>query len=504
VIESSRTLRGPLDVRADVCVIGSGAGGAVVADHLVGVGASVILLDEGGDPTPAGSELQARATRLRDHGLQATADRGLLALQGCLLGGSTAVNRGAAWRAPDTMLSTWASQRHVPLLEPASMASAYARIEADLGTPPRTDLRASASARALERGCDQLGWQTVEVPLLRRDDVGCSACGLCAWGCAGVPTARDVWLHRADVAGAVILSQTRATHIVVEAGQTTAVIGFVLVDGAVRHRVRVRTSTVVVAAGALHTPCLLQASKITDPHRQAGASLRMQPTTRLVARFDSTDDDGPGERALVQFADGLGTEPDGLIIVSGAASPGTLAADLPLRGDDLDALIRERARLRVVDIAVRDRRDGWTVPLASGRPVMRYELLPPDRRAMARGLEHAARALLAAGAGEVMTTHGVPTRIRTEDDLALLHRRHYRACDLSVISTSPAGTCAMGADPVASVVDPQGRVHGVEGLYVADASLLPEPIGLPAGHTVSALASSVARCIEAHVGTAGA
>ena len=51
------------------------------------------------------------------------------------------------------------------------------------------------------------------------------------------------------------------------------------------------------------------------------------------------------------------------------------------------------------------------------------------------------------------------------------------------------GTAAMGADEARHVCDPAGRVHGTEGLFVADASLFPSPVGVNPMETIMALAT---------------
>jgi choline dehydrogenase len=244
---------------------------------------------------------------------------------------------------------------------------------------------------------------------------------------------------------------------------------------------------VVLAAGAIHTPSLMLISRLPDPHRTLGDQLRIQPTSVVVGRFA---EELPADRTVVE---GFQRAEGGNYVLSPSPLPlGTVCSGLPAWDGELSRVLDRPKSTACVAVTVRDQRTGWVVPLADGRPVIRYELSPPDRRALAAGLADAAKGLFAAGAREVITSHGVPTVLRGEDDLPVLERRHYRACDLALYSTSPLGTCAMGADPVGAVTDSRGRVHGIEGLCVADASLVPAAPGIPFGATVAALATQVA------------
>jgi len=491
-------IRGPLDLRTDVCVVGSGIGGARVAHGLARAGLDVIVLEEGGDPPPASGELEARQHRLRDRGLQYSADRGVAVMQGRLLGGSRDLGPGSAWRIGDADLEAWVAKTGLDELAPGAMAAAYDEQEP---SPGNGDVPATCpTSSALGAAARRLGWKTATAA----GPPGCSACGRCLGGCAaGARTSvRDRWVRSASDLGARFVLGCRAEHLRCIDGTMEGVACRAFEDGAIRHRVRVRASAVVMAAGALHTPSLMLISRIPDPHRTAGDRLKVQPTSAVVGRFEA-DLAGVGgdQLAVTEFQH---ESPAGYVIAPSPLPLATLATGLPAWGGELDRLFERPRAVANLAVTARDQRHGWVVPLPDGRPVIRYELAPQDRRTLERGLASAARVLLEAGAREVFTTHGVPTVIRDESDLDQLTRRHYRACDLTVTSTGPLGTCAMGADPRTSVTDAAGRVHGVRGLYVADASLIPDAPGVPLGATVAALAPRVVAGILADLGSAGA
>jgi choline dehydrogenase-like flavoprotein len=57
----------------------------------------------------------------------------------------------------------------------------------------------------------------------------------------------------------------------------------------------------------------------------------------------------------------------------------------------------------------------------------------------------------------------------------------------------PMGTARAGADPERAVVDPDLALHGVEGVHVADGSVVPSSLGVNPQITIMALATRLAR-----------
>ncbi|UXY40019.1 GMC family oxidoreductase [Streptomyces albidocamelliae] len=167
---------------------------------------------------------------------------------------------------------------------------------------------------------------------------------------------------------------------------------------------------------------------------------------------------------------------------------------LPGLGAELRRELEGADRLATLGAMIADRPSGRV--LGRDRTLLRYDL---DRRDAGR-LMHAVRAmgelLFAAGAEEVLT--GVPAtpRVRTLAELDTV-LAGTSARQLHLTAYHPTGTVAAGADPQRCPADPEGRLRGVRGVLVADASVLPScPQVNP---QVSIMAAALA-ITEAHTG----
>src|SRR5207245_140969 len=180
----------PLAIRTDatldcdVVVIGSGAGGGVVAAELTAAGKDVIVLEKGGYRNEADfthQEGEALETMYDAGGLLATSDLGFVVLQGSTLGGGTVINYTTSFHTPDIVRREWARDHGLPHFESAEFTRALDTVARRLGV--NTDqAKPSGRDQVLIRGLAQLHWHH---GLLPRDVRGCSeddSCGCCGRG----------------------------------------------------------------------------------------------------------------------------------------------------------------------------------------------------------------------------------------------------------------------------------------------------------------------------------
>jgi ferredoxin len=205
-------IAGGVSVRADVVVIGSGAGGAVVAKELAERGISVIVVEEGAyfvQEDFRGS-LPDRFQKLyRDGGTTLALGRPFVSVPlGKAVGGTTVVNSGTCFRAPDRVLREWESRWGIEGASPDALGEIFDRVERTMHVKPVPEELLGENARVFRRGAEALGMHGAP---MRRNIDGCRGCGVCAFGCpSDAKRAMHLsYLPLAEAAGARIYARCR-------------------------------------------------------------------------------------------------------------------------------------------------------------------------------------------------------------------------------------------------------------------------------------------------------
>ncbi len=491
---------GPLEERADVCVIGSGAGGAVIAKELAEGGLSVIVIEEGAYFTQEDFQgpLFERVQKLyRDGGLTAALGRRTIPIPlGKCVGGTTVVNSGTCFRAPDSVLREWESRWGIEGADPASMEPIFRRVEEIIGVKPTPRELMSENALLFQRGVEALGYHGAPIP---RNIDGCRGCGVCALGCpSDAKQAMHLsYLPRAARHGARVYARCRARRIVVEKGRAVAVEADIL-DARTdqfRGRLRVRSPVVVLAAGAIHSPAFLMANGLGRSSGQVGKNLTIHPSLGIAALFEQ---EVYGWRGTLQpyYVDEL-QESLGVMLEVTSPLPGVGASLLPGIGLEAKEMLARYKHTALVGVFVADSSRGRVLrgPGPGAEPTILYDLNREDRRRLVQGIALAGEIFLEAGASAVYTGLSRLPVVQSREELEQLREVDAGAGLATPTGFHPMGTCRMGSDPATSVVGPYGEVHGVKNLFVADASVFPSCVGVNPQVTIMAFATRTARHI---------
>jgi choline dehydrogenase-like flavoprotein len=489
----------------DVVVVGSGAGGAVVAAELAARGKDVVVLEKGGYRNEADFTQQEGEglEQLYDAGgLLATRDLSLVILQGATLGGGTVVNYTTSFAVPEAVRDEWAREYGLPHFTgpefTQSLGAAARRIgvNTDHAAPSRRD-------QVLIRGLARLGWHH---GLLPRNVRGCTqddACGYCGYGCRAAAKQSTLVTYLADAAhrGVRIVVDCDVRRVTIAGGQATGVEARVHDGG---HALTVRAGAVVVACGSIHSPALLLRSGVRLP--ALGRFLALHPATAVFGEMAEAVRPWTGTLQAHysdQFADldhGYGFK-----FETAPVHPSLLALAAPWEsaaqyGDRMGRL----AHTALCGILLRDRFGGRVSVDRDGCPVVDYRVSRYDAVHLRRALASAAELLEAAGAREIWAPlarwisykPGGP-RAR-EQWLDRVDAAGWGANQLLLVTFHQMASCRMGASARSSVVDPEHRVWGVRGLYVADASVFPSASGVNPMLTIMGIAHRAAQVIGTH------
>ena len=487
------------DVRADVVVIGSGAGGGTVAQRLaplVQAGKRVIVLEQGPrflDQEFTGDEATMAPALYADAGGFLTADGTMTLAFGQAYGGSTVVYTGTSLPAPERVIRAW----DVPGLEHADLVRRTARYVRENNVHLLRDREINGNNRLFVKGAVAAGYSPHQFPVNVK---GCRGSTLCNLGCpnGAKQGTHKVQLPAAEAGGVEVVTRAEAVRV-----EERAVVVHVRPrpDGALGAPsewdpgpYRIRADMVVVAGGAVGSSALLLRSGFGSALPRLGHAFTVHPAFILVAEHEDTitNDVGHPKSFYVDRA-----EAEGFVLETCMYFPFVTAKNLTGFGPDHQRFMRAFSRLQMILVLACDKavpENRVTVDRA-GNPVVHYAFTPPVVESMVAATRAAARIFFAAGAERVHAPPADPPLLERADANRLegrIQARHFLPGRLSVSAAHLMCGCGMGRSPADSVTDAWGRVHGAPWLRVADSSLFPDSIEINPYLSIMALADRVA------------
>ena len=479
----------------DVVIVGSGAGGAVAAANLAAAGMDVVLLEAGpelkaADMTRDGPTFMARY--YWEGGLRMILGNNQIpAMAGRCLGGSTVVNSAIMLKIPDWVRQSWAEEDGLDWVLDSALDRAFDRIFKNLKVAP-TPMTVMGRRNLLTgRILTNAGMKNGPLP---RAVSGCGGGGDCITACGGgaKQSVDRNYVPAAMARGARVYTCAAVEKVLTEGGRAVGVTGTVI-DPIGRRPLApftVRAKKVVLSAGVMATPVILLRSGIHGG-RRVGRSLFMHLSCGAVAVMPERTDPWVG---ATQGWGAISPDIKGLKYESLWAPPSLIMVKWGDVGRKWLTQIKDAQNVCVIALVYRGECSGRVRARRDGTPSPTLWVPKHEVHTLMRGLKVAVDAMLDTGARYVTTGIGkVPEQISSRADTEALLSSRIKAGDVDMTGNHVFGSCRMSADPRRGPVDLDGRVRGVEDLYVMDGSICPNGTAVNPQATIMAMSDVLSR-----------
>jgi len=484
----------PEAITTEICVIGSGCGGATAARLLAEAGHEVVVLEEGRDlvgPERTQRDREMYDQLYMDRGGRASHDLSISVLQGRVLGGGGVINTCDVIPIPEGVLHHWSTKYGLEDFAPEQFKRFTDDALGDLSASRIPESLVNSANNKLRQGAEALG---LRGEVMMHNRVGCRGLGTCMIGCPvhAKRNPRMVALPKAIEAGARIFTRARAVKIE-KANQELKEVKVRTLDPGGYHEqgeLRVRAKIVIVAANAIASAQLLLRSGVGNSH--VGQNLMLQPQLSIIGIFGeriAAFDGVPQSYAVTEFEEEDNAEFGlwGYRIEGIMGTPGIVSTMLPFSGVPGMENMTQYDRMAPSLLLAPDAPSGQVEVARDGRLTIHYEQRDNHRERLRHAVEMAAKVYLEAGAQEVLVPTAPPLVIRSTRDAKKAQQLTFAPATAPMISAHQQGTVRFAASERDGGADLNGQVYGTRDVYVFDSSGYPTSA---ASHTMTPIIAS--------------
>ena len=462
----------------EVAVIGSGSGGGIAA-HLLNEKYEVGIFEKGSYANgETNNETFGYHNFYETYAMQQTRGYKVLLLAGSSVGGGTSINWTTSLRTPDNILNEWDSLTgQNNYFNSSNFKSSMDFICQQLNVSEANN-RIPQKEIKLAEGLNQSQISYKIIPRNASNDQ-CLESGFSTFGHSdeSINSSYQTWFPEDKFNSQNVYSNTSVKYLTISKGRATHI--NVEKNGKVQ---QIAVDKVVLAAGSLNTPKILLNSGYKNKH--LGQHLKLHPVSGVAGKFSEEQKPWAGTMQGIYSDDYLFMKDNyGYLLEGLPMHPSLFFPFFPNNNDNFEDFIKSYNYWSGSIVLTSDKSSGSIIN-KNPQHLWDYNLNDFDHSNLLHGLENLVRANYLAGAEEIMvaaspTMHWKKSsNVNIEDFINKIRAIKNAPFRILLGSAHQMGTARINPNPEQGVVDLDGKVHGLENVYIVDASTFPRCSGV--------------------------
>lgn len=472
-------------VKGDVCIIGTGVGGVILARKFVDKGLKVVMVD-GGPYIPRemfnrDAFETMRKAYMNGSAVIALGNPAIGILAGNLVGGTMEIYSGTCLRAEKSVFEKWEKEFGSDI-NYEEVDKKYSEMERMLKVAPSSPDTVGKGNILVKKGAEKLGWKGEFIP---RSAEGCIGCGNCNLGCfvGAKKTVLSQFLNDGEMEGVDIFPLSLAVKIHFKRDKVIAIEGWTLDETKGRRgKFRIEADFFVISSGTLMTPVLLLYNGV-NPNERVGKNLHIHPAVGCIGIFDEETEMW---NSIIQGYKIDEFEKEGIRIEGGFPVIEAFMAAAPFPPSGVNRVVELYKHSIVYGAMIEDETKGRVSPASDFSPRVFYNPTDRDVERYRYAIVRVAELLIAAGAKAVAPTLEGMYPFKSVNEL----KKYVFSAKRSAFMLSayhPMGTASFGDNKKLCAVDNSFRVYSFKNLFVCDGSVIPTSLGVNPVLTIGAI-----------------